>query len=253
MLKSNKILLDAIEREKAGIDYCYTVEDKAILDEMIKKINERAKTNIQYLAELDFGLAVGVGETVAEYVTRFSSESVRAFLLPQLYLNKVKDCDRLIIQLYLHFKASDAYVSKPDSPAPAHIHVRYDSAFKNLKPKRLKSDLLKLAQCPRDAFYLPFTMRMLSSWKMPEMEEILLSYLSEPGVSAKDVGLENLGDNYFPPLSFMRRELAFTAIQGLKYYPSEKAAAVLERYALHADPDIRCAVKKTMDFLCKKN
>lgn len=251
MLKYSKPLLDSIEREKKGIDYVYSVNDKCILNELLHKINGLMGTDFHYLAELDAFNIKGSGSIIVQYIMLFSSESVRAYLIPKLVADKIKDCDRLILQMYLHFKQSDEYISGAGFPAPAHIYTRYDNAISTIKPKRLKDDLINLAHNPRDAFYLPFTMRMLASWKIPELKDILLMYASEDNVSAQDVGLNEDDNNHFPSLAFIKRELRFTAIEGLRHYPSYEVIECIKCCSTDTDADIRAAAKKTLHSLTK--
>lgn len=251
MLNYSKILLDNIEREKDGTDFSCKGADKLILNELLREINEYAGTHFRYLAELDAFNIHGAGPIVARYISRFSSESVRGYLIPQLASDKIPDCDKIILQLYLHFKASDEYISRPGVPAPAHIYVRYDNAIRWLRPKRIKADLLKLAGNPRDAFYLPFTMRMLASWRIAELNDILLSFLSDTNISAEDVGLGENDVDCFPPLTFIKRELMFTGIEGLKYYPSAETTEIIKQFANDPDWNIRVAAQKTLKYLSK--
>lgn len=155
----------------------------------------------------------------------------------------------MILQLYLRFQSSDEYIAAPGAPAPAHIYTRYDDAFRRLRPKKLSKDLVALAHSPRDAFYLPFTMRMLASWKLPEMKNILISYAMSDSITAQEVRLCDDGKEYFPPLEFIRRELKFTAIEGLKYYPSEETIRLIASLAAGADKSIKTAVNKTLKVL----
>lgn len=245
----NKVLLDQIEREKNGIDFCCPAADKVVLQDMLKEINEYAGTDFRYLAELVANTIAGAGSIVARYLPQFSSVSVRSYLIPQLVHDRLPDCDKIVIQSYMHFRASDEYISKPGIPAPAHIYIRYDNALAVLKPKRLKDELVQLVKNPRDAFYLPFTMRMLASWKIPDMKNLLISYLSDDNISAQDVGLGECNDNCFPPLSFMKRELRFTAIDGLKYFPSAETREVIMKYTAYSDSDIKAAAKRTLKRL----
>ena len=246
----SKVLIDSIEREKRGIAYICPKADKELLHKLLDEINGYAGTNYHYLAELVAFNISGAGSIVAKYITEFSSEDVKGYLIPQMVSDRIKDCDKLVFQLYMQFRLSDEYVAKPGESAPAHIYVRYDNAFKILKPKRLAKDLLELAYSPRDAFYLPFTMRMLASWKMPEMKNILLSY-STDSFSAQDVGIYDSEQPYFPSLEFMKRELTFTAIDGLKYYPSAEVRSIITSLATSADKDIKLAAKRTLIALTK--
>lgn len=247
----NKILQDCIEREKAGTDYFCSESDKVILQDLLEEINKLAGTEFRYLAELDAYTISGAGEIIVRYIQRFSSESVRGYLLPQLVSNRVNDCDKTILKMYMHFKSSDEYLSKPGIPAPSHIYVRYDNAFKALRSKRIKDDLVKLAHCPRDAFYLPLTMRMLASWKVPEVETLLRSYSCASNITAHDIGISENGDTFFPPLDYIKRELRFLGIDGLKHYPSDDTCAIIRQYLFDSDSDIRSAAKKTLKSLVR--
>ncbi len=246
----SKFLLALIEQEKNGTDFICPETDKALLHELLSEINSCAGTDFRYLAELDAFRFPGSGKIITKYITGFTSETVKGYLIPQIVADKVVDCDKQILQLYLHFKSSDEYISKPGCPAPAHIYVRYDNAFRKLKPKRLAKDLVELASHPRDAFYLPFTMRMLASWRIPEMFDLLIHYSSCDELTAHDVGIYDGSDvPFYPPLEFIKRELRFTAIDGLKYFPSPEAVSIIEPFTVSSDKDIRTAAKKTLKAL----
>ncbi|MBR0481927.1 MAG: hypothetical protein IJJ48_05600, partial [Firmicutes bacterium] len=58
-------------------------------------------------------------------------------------------------------------------------------------------------------------------------------------------------DNCYPPLSFIRRELKFTAINGLRYYPSENTLKSLRDYENDPDKDIRMAAQKSLEYIKK--
>lgn len=77
---------------------------------------------------------------LAKYIEDFSSESVKGYLLPLLVSDKIQDCNKLDLRLYLHFKSSGEYIAAPGESAPAHIYVRYDNAIKNYVPKGLWKD-----------------------------------------------------------------------------------------------------------------
>lgn len=247
----SRVLMNRIERERSGLDYICPEPDKKWLQQLLDEINRYAGTHYHYLAELDAFNISGAGSIVAQYITKFSSEDVKGYLIPQMVSDKIKDCDKLVLQLYMQFRSSDEYISKPGEPAPAHIYVRYDNAFKKLKPKRLKKDLIELAYSPRDAFYLPYTMRMLASWKIPEMKKFLLSYAANDSFSSQDVGICDSEQPYFPSLATIKRELTFTAIAGLKYYPSTEVRGIVESFATSADKDIQLAAKRTLSAMKK--
>ena len=220
------------------------------MHELFSEINQYTGRNIQYLAEIDALDICGAGKIYAKYITKFSSESVKGYLIPQIVADRVKDSDRLLLQLYRGFKQSEEYIAKPGESSPAHIYVRYDNAFKRLKPRRLANDLMEFAYNPRDAFYLPFTMRMLSSWKIEEMRDLLIRYACGNDLNIFGTERGNTDDTKScPPIEFMKRELKFTAIDGLKYFPSPEVVALIKSFIDSDDKDIQTAAKQTLKTL----
>lgn len=250
MRKYGAVLDDAIEREISGIDYRSTVEDRLILNKMFEEINETVGGDYHYLAEIDHLYIKGAGLIAIKYIKQFSSESVRAFLLPHIWLDVGKPSSDIIYELYLHFKESEYYISKPYKASSAHIYVRYDNAFWRLKPKKIKNELLNLIHNPRDAFYLPFTTRMLASWRMDQMEDLLISYLDSDNISNEILGICS-DDKYYPSAEFIKRELRFTAITGLKYYPSDKNIELIKPYSKDTDKDVKACAQKTLKAYSK--
>ena len=244
---SDDVLLGlSIEKEKQELLKNYPKSDIFLLNQMMQEINETIGTNIQFLAELERTYIKGAGNIVSKYIGSFTSESIRAYLIFQLVLDRIKNCDCIIYELYIHFKNSDEYISKCNQPAPAHIYVRYDNALKKLKPKRMKAELLELAHHPRDAFYLPLTLRMLSSWRISEMEEVLVSYLDDSNITTESIQLPDDANNYYPTLSSIQRELKFSSIAGLKYYPSKKNIELIRVFTKDSDRDISIAANKVL-------
>lgn len=247
----DKVLFDSIQSEKSGEDYCCFGEDRELLNELLAEINRAVGTKFRYLAELDNLTVKGSGVIVAKYIERLSSESVRAYLIPQIVCDKPTDCDKLILSLYRHFKESAEYISVPGEPSPAHIYVRYDNAFKDLKPKRIKDELAALVSAPRDAFYLPLTVRMLASWKIPELERLLIRYSESDNIAAAEIGLHEYDDGRKPSLEFIKSQLRFSGIQGLKYYDSAESKAAIEQCLSDADVDIAAAARRVYRHLMK--
>lgn len=242
----NSVLNDLINREKAGIDYVCSGQDRVTLNELMSIINSQLGTNIEYLAELDAFHVRGAGRIIADHIEKFESESVRAYLIPQLFMDKVKDSDRLVLSLYQRFRKSGEYIAKAGMPAPAHIYTRYDNAFRKMKSKRIVADLLDVVSFPRDAFYLPQTVKMLASWKVPALKKSLLRFAVRGNVSVNDIDLFDDGFVYYPSYSYICRELRFTAIDGLQQYPSDEVLDILEDCALDADVDIQKAARKVL-------
>ncbi len=242
------VLADSIEREKKGIDYIYSEQDKFLLKEMLSEVNVSLNTNLQYLAELDLLNVVGAGKIYINWIEKFSSETIKSILLCQINLDKVKDSDLLAIQLYNKFKASNEYIALKGMPAPAHIYVRYDNVFSKLKSKRIQDELLNLMKNPRDAFYLPYTLRMLASKKSPELKEILVFYSNNKNITSDMLGIDDSGD-YYPPMNFIQRELKFSSIYGFRYYPTQDVLNILDDFSNSSDPDIKDATRKTLKYI----
>jgi len=240
-----KIIKDKIEEEKKRKREMYSLHDEVILKEMLKEINLQFGTSLKYLSEVEMFTVPRAGKIVSQYFNRFQSETIRAYLLPWIVSDKIENCATIVYDAYNHFKESDEYISAPGKPSPAHIHVRYDNAFIRLKPKRMREKLILLANNPRDAFYLPFTVRMLASWKTPSLEKKLIEYMNSAGITAESVGITD-SEDWYPSIYYIRRELLFTGIQGLQYYSSKEAKEEIEKYCNVPDVDIRTAAQKAM-------
>lgn len=247
MIGYDKILRDSIKDEKKGIDYNYTSNDKIIFKKMLKEINELTHRRFRYLAELDYYDIPNSGPIIAKYICSFESEDMKGYLIPQLVSDKVKDCDLLILELYNHYRIIENEIVKSGKLTPPHIYVRYDNAFKDMKSKRIKDDLLKFARNPIDAFRLPLTIELLAKWKIPEMREILFVYLEQPADLSERLGI-NVSDTeeYDIILTHIKRELRFRAINGLKYYPDTEVYEKLKSLLSENDIDVKSATKKSI-------
>mgnify|MGYP000732010171 CR=1 FL=1 len=131
------LLNDKIACEQNGTDFFCPSEDRRLLHKMFDEINHQTGSDIHYLAQIDSFIIPGAGRIVEKYILDFTSESVKCYLIPQMIADKITDCDKLLLQLYLHFRQSKEYISEPGQPAPAHIYVRYDNAFKTLRSRRI--------------------------------------------------------------------------------------------------------------------
>jgi hypothetical protein len=219
MSNSNQSLLLQyyIEQEKENNAFCVSSHDREVLNLLLAEINETTDVDFHYLAELEACSVKGAGEIVKKYIADFDSEYVRSYLLHHLVNDRITDCDKLIYQLYLHFKSSDLYIPSIGQTSNLAIRIRYDNTFRKLKPKRLKTALKSLAFNPRDAFYLPFTMQMLASWRLSDLEQLFISYMDAANITSQSIGLPEHSDDYHPSLSYIRRQLKFTSIYSLKY------------------------------------
>lgn len=238
---NRNLLLSNIEREKAGLDYCYGPEDREQLRGMLGEVNRELGTSLRYLAEIDAYDLVGAGEIFYRYIDGFQSESVRAYLLPQIVADKVMGCDALLLRLYRHFENSREFLPV-NGWLPAHIYVRYDNAFRKRKPKKLKAELLTLAREPVNFFYLPFTMEILARWQVPPMADLLLAYGSGK-MQFPAAFRQGLSEGQ---LAFAERQTRFTVIACSAYFPTEEVVGLVGEFARDGDPDIRQAADKAL-------
>lgn len=226
------VIKDFIEREREQTDFIFNDHDYMIFQKMLKEINSLGYT-FNYLCEIEAFKIPGSGEIIAKYITEFYSETTKAYLIPNMYLNLGKKCSTKLFDMYLHFKNSNECPSQEAKKHPVHIYVRYDNAFRWLKPKSIKADLVKLAENPIDFCLLPFTMRLLARWELPEMENLLLDYATR---------------NYEKHM----RESRFTALNGLRYFPTEHSISILEKGLQDDNEDIRAVAKQSLQFIEKR-
>lgn len=245
------VLAYNIENEKNGIGHVYGENDKKILAAMTRDINKHLGTDIHYLTEIHMFNLQGAGSIMLNYIHQFESESVKAYLIPQLVTDRVPNCSEIILDLYKGFKSSNKYISAPGESAPVHIAMSYDYAFTKLKPKKYRKELMNYMIEPRDIFYLPLTARMIASWKKPEMYERMLKLYESYSITDNELGLEEGVEGYAPPAEFIRRELKFTAIDCLKYYPTEEVVEMLVKLLDHSDKHFRNAANKSLKYIEK--
>ena len=243
-----KMMQNRIDDELAKIDYVYDEADGKTLHEMFEKISCQCGVSYHYLSEIANILTPNASKIVLEFFDRFQSEGVRAFLLPQLLYDYGKSFPdpKIILNGYLRFKQSPVYISEKGKSSPAYIYARYDNALKKMKPKKIKTGLEALVACPRDVIYLPLTMRMLASWKSSAVEAQLSRYFYPATITAQEFGLPEDAVDFFPPVSFMRKELLYYAIASSVYFPTEENIANVQKYLVSDDQNLRMAAQKAM-------
>lgn len=248
----NAILADAIKNEIAFKDLIFNKKDKNTLQKMLKEINNNNFTNYNFLAEIIYGSYKNTGSIIKKYISEFISQGTRGYLSLAM-ASDVKDCDRLLLDLYMDFKHSNEYISSSNQPSSAYIYVRYDNAFLKQKSKRIKTELFHLISNPRDAFYLPLTVKMLSSWKMKEMKPLLLTYLNSKIIKPNELNFsQNNNKNYYPTYDFIIKQLQLNSINCLKYYPCNEVANKLYMAMQNKDEDNIQLISEVYTFIEKK-
>ncbi|MBQ7011950.1 MAG: hypothetical protein IJN63_09620 [Clostridia bacterium] len=253
-----KAVLDSIIREEAGTAYTFVGNDKNILKQMCDEINRTFsdyKYNFRYLTEISmFGPSVGASSIYLKYIYQFESESCRAVLVSRILADKVKikDLDRIVMDLYHHFRASPYYISPPGSESSAHIYVTYDNAFKRLKSPKLVPELVDLMKSRRDVFILGVTARMIAKkWAPAELGQIMANHLINKNVTMADVGLTEEGE-YYPPLTYIVEQTSFNAINCLQFYPSENNLRIIMDYMDHPNRELAKFAQKHAEIMKKK-
>ena len=123
-----------------------------------------------------------------------------------------------------------------------------DWNLSKLRPKRLKNELYELIINPKDAYYFPYTVRMLSSWNYPNMEEKLKEYIrndytrADFGFNENSIKIENIDW-----LKLMKKSLLKTGLENLRYYPSEENIDILKKYVDYKEQEIQKTAKKSLD------
>lgn len=217
-------------------------EDQAILSSLLHEINDRLGTSISTFAELASLHLHGCGEIVAKYILLFSSESAKMELLHHMVYDRIDHCGDLLLHLYKHYLQSKATIS--DVLCREEF---YDNAFWRLKSKRIANDLLELIRDPANAYALPLTLKMLSSWKYPCLLECLLGFVDFDNSCEADH--LKAYHNYH----FICRELRISALSCLRYYPNPEVLTLLNEYANDIDSDIRKCAENSLAYILKRS
>lgn len=237
--KASLILSMRIKNEL--LDFPSSFEDRNVLNSLLEEINVTHETSFCTIAELASLKISGVGKIIAKYISQFSSEFIKMELLHHMVTDKIENCGKILLQLYSDNKLK--VVGMPQyHPC---METAYDNAFWRLRSKRIKNELAVLVSNPIDAFALPFTIRMVASWRATGLRKILIEYL-EIQDSAMGEDLQKY-DNF----DFMCRELCFSALDCLKYYPSYEVVEMIKRYSENNDVDVRRCAKNSLAYMLR--
>lgn len=236
------LLQKLIEEERK--DASFVAADAKILQKLLTEVNQYAGTRFTTLTELASYNVHGAGPIVARYIEIFQSEGIRMELLDQLVADRVENCGQLLMRMYRNYRRTwkDEMEHLQDACA-------YDNAFWRLKPKRMKAELFELTSDIRSVVVLPFTMRMLASWKLPEMKRFLLNCLEGKKLGYRDFGMSESANTRI--LELAKAQVVYVGLYGLRYYPSAEVLEELQRFEDNDDKNIRAAAIKTMAYIAK--
>lgn len=223
------------------LDFPSSFEDRNVLNSLLEEINVTHETSFCTIAELASLSISGVGKIIAKYISQFSSKFIKMELLHHMVTDKIENCGKILLRLYSDYKLK-VFGMPQYHPC---METAYDNAFWRLRSKRIKNELAVLVSNPIDAFALPFTIRMLASWRVKELREILIEYL-EIQDSAMGEDLQKY-DNF----DFICRELRFSALDCFKYYSSDEAGEIFNRYSENNDADVQRCAKDSLAYMLR--
>ncbi len=228
MIKS-KEKIDVSDLNIKEKKYNYSNNDSLILNKLCSEINASLNENIHYLFELDEYYFPSAAEIILKYINLFETEEIKSYLIRQIANSKMNKYSKIILELYKHYQTSQEYLST-DYDVIFTIGCNYDYAFKKLKPKNIKYDLLNLTSNPRDAFNLSNTVKMMSSWEIPEMENVLKTYLHAKNFNNSDFCIFSNDKDSNDIVDFMKNSLIYLGLYGLRYYPSKENLKIVKNY-----------------------
>lgn len=220
--------------------------DQAIMNEMIREINLSCDSSVKLRGFSDVSdlYVRGAGEIVAGYVNRFTSHIVRTALLFHLVgdrkysCSRIENCESMIWNLYIQYKNSPCYINNS-------VQMDFDEAFVKMKSKKIMDEMLSLAQSPLDFCWLPRTMLMLARWKIPSVGELLEYYVDHPEVIQEQLRNSDISGRYSDEesiqklLSRWNGQGRYTAIIGLKYFPSQRVVTKLKLLEAQIDAQLK--------------
>ena len=242
-------IISTIKDREAILDVVTPViceSDQVIMQEMIREINASCDNGMKLrgFSDASYFYVPGAGEIVARYVNRFTSHTVRASLLFHLVGNKkyscpkIVNCESIIWNLYVQYKESPYYIND-------FVQLYFDDAFVKMKPKRIVTEMLSLARNPLDFCWLPGTMEMLSRRKIPSFGDLLEHYVDHPEIIHDYLKKTDISSRFSDEESLQKQlsrwngQGRYTAIIGLKYYPSQRVLSKLKLLETQIDTEMK--------------
>ncbi len=252
-MKYGILLRESIKDEKKGIIYETSLHDRIIFKKMLKELNKIHKTHFKYWSEIKEFHIVGSGEIIRRYIYQFEAELAHSILIHELVAEKVPDTDEVAYDLYLRYKQSKYYISDPKETCYDY-GIEYDNVFRRLKSKRIEERLVDLMKNPRDAFYLPLTLQMLSRKCRDDIKVLLFRYVDSNDIEPMELGLnEEFKDDYYPPYSSILYQLRCNAVVCLKYYHDQETIDIVEKVMLDDDDNLKKLANNTLVYIKKRS
>lgn len=236
-----------IKEHEAQLDVSSPVvskQDAAVLHDMIQEINMACGSNFRGYSDISDSLIAGSGDIVAKWIFHLQSHMTRASLLFHLAgdrqngVKPIKNCANIIWQLYSDYRVSSEYFDR-------RIQMEYDAAFVALRSKALSENIVRIADNPLEFSWLPRTMKMVASWKPVGFPKLLRKALEQPELMCEflstqdsEIMLRDAGDSIEHECNRWKETASFTAVVGLKYFPSEQNLALLRGFAQQREAEM---------------
>lgn len=228
-------------------------DDQLIMNELIREINNTCHVKIRGFSDLCDSYIKGAGSIITKHINCFHSHLIRSALVFHLVGSKkhecgrVNGCEQIIWNLYNEYRNSVPFVDNS-------IMMEFDSAFAQLKSKKLLDQLVSLAQDPYLFSFFPQTMKMLARWRDPSMEKVIMGYFANPGLVKTQIAM-SLGRSA-DDASILQREYSrwdshgqYTVIICLRYYPSIQGLDKLTQFEALTVEDM----EKSLSKCCTRN
>ena len=254
-----RVLAYSIIEEREGKAYTFAGDDKNVLKQMCDEINQTYPDHpykFHYLSEIAMiALPIGSSTILLKYIYQFESESCRAVLISRILREKakIKDLDRIVMDLYHHFRASPYYIAPPGGPnTSAHIYIAYDNAFRKVKSPRIVAEFVEFIKFRREVYILSLSAFSIArKWAPKELGEIMANHLMNKHVTRADIGLPEEGD-YRPSLECIIEQSTFNAIKCLQFYPSQENLRIVMEYTNHPNADLAKFAQEHVNKMEKK-
>lgn len=210
--------------------------DDVLIHDMVREINAAVKGRFRGYSDIVDQYIQDAGEIVLKYIFQLEEHMTRASLLHHLVGNKtyaikpVEHVPEVVWQLYEAFRDSEEYVVWG-------IQQYYDDAFVRLRSKALAERLIASIKNPLEFSALPRTVKMLATWKNPELEPVLLDVLEHSGKMEAYLKTQAVQERFAFDHQQIQRECrrwnttsVLKAVVGIQHYPSERAILLLRQY-----------------------
>lgn len=219
--------------------------DGLLIQDMVMEINTAVNGRFRGYSDIVDQYIQGAGEIVLKYICLFEEQMVRASLLHHLVGNKaysikaVKHAPEIVWKLYEACRDSKEY-------AVWGVQRYYDDAFVRLRSKVLADRLIESIKNPLEFSALSRTVKMLATWKKPELEAILLDVLENPKKMEEYLKAPAVQGRFGFDQQQMERECrrwntisVLKAVVGIQHYPSKRAIQLLRQYEVSKQAEMQ--------------